>query len=199
MERFNSSIGIERDDNSQHVTLHLHGHDAHLLHAVVAAGGVIEGVGGIEVADGHLHAQFLCALHRGGEQLVVADGGESAAELILAGEVGIGAGAHAGAHAAELHIRAHRARGADADDVLHAVVGVELVGVDGDGRDAHAARHHAHAHALVGAGVALHAADVVDKLRIFQKGLRDELRAEGVAGHEHGLGEIAVLGIVMRG
>lgn len=179
--------------------LHLDGHDAHLAEAGVAPGGVIERVGRIEVAHGHLHAQLLRALDGGHEQVKVADGGVRPAQLILAGEVRVCAGALTGDDAAELEIGAHRARRADADDVLDAVLGIELVGVDGDGRHAHAAGHHGDGHALVGAGVALHAADVVDEDGVFKKGLGDELRAQRVAGHEDGFREIAGLGVVVGG
>ena len=55
---------------------------------------------------------------------------------------------------------------------------------------AHAAGHDGHPLALVVAGVALDAPDVVDQLRVGEVGLRDHLGAQGVAGHQHGLAEI---------
>jgi len=58
--------------------------------------------------------------------------------------------------------------------------------------------HHGHGHALPRAGVALHAADVVDEHGIFKEGLGDEFRAQRVTGHEHGLGDLTGFGFNMR-
>ena len=73
------------------------------------------------------------------------------------------------------------------------------MGVDADGWHTHAGGHDGDLHALVGAGVALHAPDVVDQHRVFQKILRDEFGAQRVAGHQHSFGEISGLRGNMRG
>src|SRR5699024_9588637 len=87
----------------------------------------------------------------------------------------------------------------DADDVLDAVLGVQFIGIDADGRHAHAAAHDADGTAPVSTGVAEHAAHVGDEAGVLQKGLGNEFGAQRVAGHEDGLGKIAVFGAVMRG
>ena len=80
--------------------------------------------------------------------------------------------------------------GAHPQDVLHAEEVEQLIAVNADGGHAHAAGHDAHRHALVGAGIALDAADVVDQPPVLQIGLRDELAAQGIAGHQHRFGKI---------
>ena len=66
--------------------------------------------------------------------------------------------------------------GANPDDILHAVAGEQLVGVDADGGHAHAGGHDGDLHAFVGAGVALDAPDIVHQHGVFQKVLRNELK-----------------------
>ena len=105
---------------------------------------------------------------------------------------------HAGYDVHEVQVVRERTGRADADDVVDIVEVVQLPAVDADRRDAHAGGHHGHGHALPRAGVALHAADVVDEHRVFQKGLGDEFRAQRVTGHEHGLGVLAGFGCDMR-
>ena len=97
-----------------------------------------------------------------------------------------------------MQLLAQRADRADAQDVLHAVEVVKLVAVNADGGHTHAAGHYAHRHAFVGPGVALDAADVVDEAAAVKEVFGDELRAQRVAGHEYGFGEIAGSGAVMR-
>ena len=81
------------------------------------------------------------------------------------------------------------AGGADTDDVLHAEEVEQLVGVDADGGHAHAGGHDGDLDALIVAGVALNAADIVHKNGVFQEIFSDELGPQGVAGHQHGLAE----------
>jgi len=92
----------------------------------------------------------------------------------------------------------HAARGADADDGLHAEEVVELKGIDAHARHAHAAGHHGDALALEISRIALYAADVVDELIVRQIRLRDVLCAQRIAGHQHGLGEIVRAAADMR-
>ena len=80
---------------------------------------------------------------------------------------------------------------APAQDVLHAVLAVELVGVDAHGGHSHAGGHDGDGGVPVGAGVALDAPDVVDQLGIVQEGVGDEFCPQGIAGHEDCFGEIA--------
>ena len=68
------------------------------------------------------------------------------------------------------------------------------MGVDADGGHAHAGSHDGNLDALIGAGVALNAPDVVHQHRIFQEILGDELRTQGIAGHQYGFGKIAGFG-----
>ena len=132
------------------------------------------------------------------EQRVVRDGRERAVEAELVREVGVRARARTGDDVHEVQVVRERTGRADADDVVDIVEVVQLPAVDADRRDAHAGGHHGHGHALPRAGVALHAADVVDEHGIFQKGLGDELRAQRVTGHEHGLGDVSGFGCDMR-
>ena len=120
-------------------------------------------------------------------------------QLILVGKAGVGAGTLTGHHAAQLQVRPQSTGGAHADDVLHAVLGVQLMGVDADGGHSHAGGHHGDGHALIGAGVALDAPDVVHQHGVFQEGFGDELGAQGVAGHQNGFGEGTGCGAVMGG
>ena len=113
--------------------------------------------------------------------------------------VGVGVGAHAGHDVAQMQLVGHRPGGADADDVLHAVEVVQLVGIDADGRHAHARGHDADALALPGAGVAVYAAHVVDQLGVGEVGVGDEFGAQRVAGHQYGAGEVAGLAADVRG
>ena len=132
------------------------------------------------------------------EQRVVRDGGERAVDAELVREVGVRARARTGDDVHQLQIVGERTGRADADDVVNIVEIVQLPAVDADRRDAHAGGHHGHGHALPRAGVALHAADVIDEHGIFKEGLGDELRAQRVAGHEHGLGDLTGFGFNMR-
>ena len=65
----------------------------------------------------------------------------------------------------------------------------ELVGVQGDGGNAHAGSHDGHRGALVGAGEAEHVAHRVELLDVLQVGLGDELRAQGVSRKQDRLGD----------
>ena len=86
--------------------------------------------------------------------------------------------------------RVDRAGGTDADDPLHAEDVEQLVGIDADGRHAHAAGHDGYALALKIARIALHAAHVVHQLPIGQVRFGNEFGAQRIARHEHGAGKI---------
>ena len=138
-------------------------------------------------------------VHRGFQQRPVCRGGEGALEAELVGKVGVRARAEGGHDVHQLEVVGYAAGGAHADDVLHVVLRVQLPGVDADGRDAHAAGLDGDARALPGAGVALDAADVVDKDGAFKEVFRDVPGAQRVAGHQHSAGKIAFGGAVVRG
>ena len=86
-----------------------------------------------------------------------------------------------------------RARGANADYVLHAVEVEELIGIDAYGGHAHAGSHHGNALALIKTRVALNAANVVHEHRVLKEIIGDELCPFGIAGHQYGLCEITEL------
>ena len=133
----------------------------------------------VQFGAGGLDLVGVAALGAGIVALGVCTGGQDHVEQ--AGLVGIGTGR------------------TDADDVLDAVLGVQLIGIDADGRHAHAAAHHADGAALVSTRIAKHTAHIGDEARIFKKGLRNEFGAQGVPRHQDGFGKIAVFGAVMRG
>ena len=87
----------------------------------------------------------------------------------------------------------------DADDVVHIVELEQLIGIDADGRHAHAAAHHADGAAFIGTGKAQHAAHAGHLTDILQEGVGNEFCAQRIAWHEDGLGEIALFGGVVRG
>ena len=117
----------------------------------------------------------------------------------LGGKVGIGAGALGDHQIIQVDMLLNGARGTDADDILHAVAVEQLVGVNADGGHTHAGGHDGDLDTLVGAGVALHAPDVVDEDGVFQEILGDEFAAQRVAGHQYGLAEITGLCGNVRG
>ena len=129
-----------------------------------------------------------------GEQLPGGDGGEGAGQMELLGPVGVGAGPLGNHQVIEIDVVLKGSGGAHPDDVVHIVAGEQLVGVDADGGHAHAGGHDGDLHPLVGAGIALDAPDVVHQHRVLQEVLRNELRAQGVAGHKHGLAEVSGFG-----
>ena len=81
----------------------------------------------------------------------------------------------------------------------NAVLAEQLIRINTDGRHTHTAAHHADGAALVGAGIAEHTAHIGDDARVFEESLGNEFSAQRVAGHQHGLGKIALFGAVMRG
>ncbi len=186
-------VGVERGG------LHLDREHAHVapFAVPVAAGGGVEVVRGEDVADLHVHAVLLRAFNGLGKQRVVRDGGEGPVELEIVDIAGVGARALTGDDVHELQLVLKRPGGADADDVVHAVLAEKLPAVDADGGHTHAGGHDRHGNALPRAGVPLHAADVVDEHGVCEEGVGDELRAQRVAGHEHGLGDLAGLCVYM--
>ena len=89
-------------------------------------------------------------------------------------------------------------RGLSLCSISDNILSEQLVGVDADGGHAHAGGHDGHADAVIRAGVALHAADVVDEPRIFKERFGNEFRAQRVAGHQDSFGKIAFYGAVVR-
>ena len=72
------------------------------------------------------------------------------------------------------------------------------MGIDADGGHAHTGGHDGHPGALIGAGVALDAPDIVHQLGVFQERLGDELGPQGIAGHQNGFCECAGGGFIVR-
>ena len=133
------------------------------------------------------------------QQAKVGNGCKGAGQLVLGGVVGVGAGAHGQHQVPNLEAFVAGAGGANADDGLDIVEVEKLIGVDGDGGNAHAMSHHAHGFAFVGARVAQHAADFIELYRVFQVALRHELDAQRVSGHDDKGCNLAFLGADMRG
>ena len=155
----------------------------------------VEDVGRVEVADVVGSTVSLSGLDGLAQQGVVSDGSEGAGQVELLGPVGVGAGALTQDDVIQLDVLLDGTGGADTDDVLNAVAVEQLVGVDADGGHTHAGGHDGNLDALVGAGVTLNTTDVIHQDGVLQEVLSDELGAQGIAGHEDGLAEVAVLGI----
>ena len=92
----------------------------------------------------------------------------------------------------------HAAAGADADELLHAVVVHQLIHIDGDRRHAHARALHGDWNALVRACIAEDVADGGVLLRPLQEILRDELRTQRIPRQQNALGDLALLGSNMQ-
>ncbi len=122
---------------------------------------------------------LIAALHPGEGGLAEGGGGED--HVVNPGFLAVGAGA------------------SDADDVLHPILAVELVGIDPDARHPHPRAHHRQGAPAVGAGVAEHPAHRAEEHRVFQVGFGDVLRAQRVAGHQDRFGDHSVFGAVVRG
>ena len=143
-------------------------------------------------------AELLGGLGGRVEHFEGADRGKIAhqAELLLI--VGVHGCAHGHDDVLEVDLGLDGAGGADAHDVADVVGVVELVGIDADGGHAHAGGHDGHPDALVGAGVALDAADIVDEDGILEEVVCDVLRAQRIARHKDGLAEVFGLCLDMR-
>ncbi|MNX46966.1 hypothetical protein D3C86_775150 [compost metagenome] len=137
-------------------------------------------------------------MHGIGNQIEVGDGGEVVILEAQTVDLGVGAGTHADHHVTQFDVFTHGTAGAHADQGLHAVVGDQLFGIDGAGRDAHAVAHDGDATALVGTGEAEHAAHVTHLLDVLQEGLGDVLGTQGVARHQHCVSKGAIFCIDMR-
>ena len=85
-----------------------------------------------------------------------------------------------------------------ADDGLYIIEVEQLIGVDADRGNTHAMALDRHAFALIGAGVAQHAAHLVIERGVFQIAFSHQLGAQGVAGHNHGGCNLAILGADVR-
>lgn len=172
--------------------LHLHGQDAHALPAVVVGVGGVEHVGREHVTHAVAVAHALAGLHGAERQLEVGDGGEGAGQLVLRGVVGVGAGAGGDDDVAHVEVLLDGTGGAHADDGLHVVEVEQFIGVDAYRGAAHAVAHDADAAAVAGAGVAQHAAYLVEEHGVLQVVLGHELDAQRVASHDDGVGNLAL-------
>ena len=107
----------------------------------------------------------------------------------LAGPVGIRAGTLADDDVIEVDMILNGTGRANADNVLHAEEVEQFMGVDTDGRHAHAGSHDGDLHALVVTCVAVDATDIIHQNRIFQEILSDKFGPQGIAGHQNSLAE----------
>ena len=112
-------------------------------------------------------------------------------QMELRRPVGIGAGALGNDQIVQVDVLLNGTGGADPDDIFHPVAVEQLMGVNSDGRHAHAGGHHGHPDPLVQARVALNAPDIVYKDRIFQKVFRNKFRPQRITGHQYGFSEVA--------
>ena len=150
-------------------SLHFQRHDAHFPQAVHAVQPLrhthmvaVEHIGGIDVAHMVGGPVVFRSLHRFGQKLKACDGGKGAGQVELGGKVGIGAGALRDDQIIEVDIVLNGPGGAHPDNILHTVAVIQLVGVDADGGHTHTGGHDGDLDALVGAGIALNAPDVVN-------------------------------------
>ena len=160
---------------------------------------VVEGVGGKKVTNAVSCADLVCLLNSNLHHLVACDGSKCTLKIVLNCKVRVCACAHAEDDVTNLNVLAHSACRADTHDILNAEELEELVGIDADRGHTHTGCHYRNGNTLPEAGVALNTTNVVNELCIGEEGLCDELCSEGVAGHKHGLGEIAGNCLYMRG
>ena len=148
-----------------------------------------------------MYRQFQLAggLYRSFQQGIGGDGGKGAGKPVLCGVVGIGARCLSEDDVTQPDVVGNGAGSSDAQDALHLILVVELVGVDAHGGHAHAAALHRDADTVVCAGVAVHATDFVVADGVLQKVFCDEFGTEGVAGHENRFGDVARCGGVVWG
>ena len=119
------------------------------------------------------------------QQGKIPDGRIGAGEPVLACIAAVGACTLSQHNVPELHLGSDAAGGAYPDDFLY-VVGVEqLIGVDADGGHAHAAALDGYGNALISARKAQHIPHPVVAHRMLQILFCDELRPQGISGHQH--------------
>ena len=154
---------------------------------------IIELVGGEHLSHVRPDAQPFRRCGSVLQKAVVRRGAKLAGEPVLVGKVGIGGGAHSQHHVPHLHILSDAPGGADADDGVHAVEVIQLVGVQSRRGNAHAVTHDGQFPTLIGADIAQHIPHGIEAHRVFQIVLRYEFRPQRVAGHQYRLGDDALL------
>ena len=92
----------------------------------------------------------------------------------------------------------NRAATPDAYQVLHVEEVDQFVAIQRDRRDAHAGAHHRDLAAAVGAGEAVHSANLVEAARIIEIGLGDEPGPQWITGEQDRLGDLLAPRIDMR-
>ena len=185
----------------QRKAFHLHGKAALFvaqLFPVIGRGVAIEHIAGMDHALDHCNALPCRAFAQRSTQ-----GGRGpryiARKAVLRfGIAALAVGAGGQNHIEYLCFWAVRAGRADADDVFHTVLRVQLPRIDADGGHAHAAAHHRYRRTLIGARIAQHAPYIRYEPRVLQKRLGNELCAQRVARHQHGFGKIPLVGGVVR-
>ena len=150
----------------------------------------VEHIRGIHVAYMVPGTVFLRRLDRFFEQLPGGNRGKGAGKMELGSPVGIRAGALGDHQVVKMDMLLNGPGGSHPDDVLHTVAGEQLMGIDADGGHAHAGGHDGHPDALIKAGIALNAPDIIHKHRIFQEIFRDKFGTQGITGHQDGLSKV---------
>ena len=142
---------------------------------------------------------FLCVGNSLFDQFIAADIGGRAGKMQKVRVVGIGCCSLSDNDVEELQAVRESAGGTDADDLVYIIEVEKFIRIDADGGHAHPAAHDGNFLPFIGAGVAEHVPDFVDKFWVFEKILSNEFCAQRVARHEDGLRDFAQFCTVMRG
>ena len=189
-----ASLAITGSVHIQSGSLHFQRHNAHLLqcvHAIQAFGNqgmvAVEHVGRADITHMVGSAVGLSSLNCLAHQSIVGNGCEIGGQMELGSPVGIGASTLADDQVIQVDVILDGAGGANTDDVLHTEEVEQLVAIDADGGHTHAGSHDGHLHALIVAGVTLHATNIVHQHGVLQEIFSDEFSTQRIAGHQHGL------------
>ena len=132
------------------------------------------------------------------QQLIGSNRRVFARNLELAHIIAVCAGAHGNHDITDLQILMDGAGGSDPDNVLDIIAVEQLIGINADGRHAHAAGHDRYFLSLIGTGKSQHTSDLIDTLVILQIGFGDEFGPERIAGHQDCFGKIAFFSFNVR-
>ena len=187
------SQGLSAVFGSQRVEagrFHFDGHDAVLGQFIIVDFVIVEAVDRDDVADPRRDALFdrlFVGLAQEGEisQWRVVDG---AAEDV-ADDRRVRRGSLGDDDVAEPDIFAHGPAGADADELLHAVIAHEFRRINGNGRDAHARALDGQADAFIGPRIAEDVADIRVADGIVQKSFSNVSGPQGIAGKQDAVGD----------
>ena len=85
-------------------------------------------------------------------------------------------------HHGRVNVVGNAAGSADAENPVYVILVEQLIGIDADRGHAHAAALYGNRYAVIGAGVAVHAADGIVAYCVFQKMFCDEFRPQRSPG-----------------